>query len=333
MTISTNHHQHLSHPTETDTQPEPAALSPQPTEREQIERLLRDQPIGVGSLAAGLLGLEQHSVLREMQQARTALIRFHLSAEGGNLPLEEAVRLADGPTDAATTDRLIRELLTGPVTDACWEALEQVHARAPKVARKIWQLIREEARREFESGHQAAAAFEPVHWLKEPYRRAQYLGLRESFIGQWQPRGGIELALIDQLTISFYLYLYWTEVTVTRTQTQMRRDPPVWAEMLARRHRGFPAQREPGDWDPPQAREIEAADHAAEMADRYQRAFQRTLRALRDLRRYAVPVTINNPQQVNIATDGAQQVNVAGAEPAAEAGQMKRSPRGRPERD
>ena len=47
------------------------------------------------------------------------------------------------------------------------------------------------------------------------------------------------------------------------------------------------------------------------MADRYQRAFQRTLRAMRDLRRYSTPVTINNPQQVNIAGEGGQQVNVA----------------------
>ena len=37
----------------------------------------------------------------------------------------------------------------------------------------------------------------------------------------------------------------------------------------------------------------------------------RTLRNMRDLRRYSVPVTINNPQQVNIAADGGQQVNVA----------------------
>jgi hypothetical protein len=35
----------------------------------------------------------------------------------------------------------------------------------------------------------------------------------------------------------------------------------------------------------------------------------RTLRQLRDLRRYS-PVTINSPQQVNIAADGGQQVNV-----------------------
>jgi hypothetical protein len=37
--------------------------------------------------------------------------------------------------------------------------------------------------------------------------------------------------------------------------------------------------------------------------------YMRTLRNLRDLRRYCV--TINNPQQVNIAADGGQQVNVS----------------------
>ena len=37
----------------------------------------------------------------------------------------------------------------------------------------------------------------------------------------------------------------------------------------------------------------------------------RTLRNLRDLRRYSVPVTINNPRQVNIAAEGGQQVNIS----------------------
>jgi len=49
---------------------------------------------------------------------------------------------------------------------------------------------------------------------------------------------------------------------------------------------------------------------AADMADRFNRLFLRTLRQLRDLRRYNLPVTINNPQQVNIAAEGGQQVNM-----------------------
>jgi hypothetical protein len=52
-----------------------------------------------------------------------------------------------------------------------------------------------------------------------------------------------------------------------------------------------------------------AIEQAMQMIDRYNRLFLRTLRQLRDLRRYSTPVKINNPQQVNIATDGGQQVN------------------------
>ncbi len=48
---------------------------------------------------------------------------------------------------------------------------------------------------------------------------------------------------------------------------------------------------------------------------RYNRLFLCTLRQLRDLRRCSTPVRINNPKQVNIATDGGQQVNVAIDEP------------------
>ena len=59
-----------------------------------------------------------------------------------------------------------------------------------------------------------------------------------------------------------------------------------------------------GYWDVPYVSEQAAVEHAAQMADRWNRIYMRTLRNLRDLRRYNVPVTINNPQQVNIAADG-----------------------------
>ncbi len=45
------------------------------------------------------------------------------------------------------------------------------------------------------------------------------------------------------------------------------------------------------------------------MVDRFNRLFLRTLRALRDLRRYAPAVNIQNAGQVNI---GGQQVNTTG---------------------
>jgi hypothetical protein len=48
------------------------------------------------------------------------------------------------------------------------------------------------------------------------------------------------------------------------------------------------------------------------MVERWNRVFLRTLRALRDFRRYAPTVMIQNAGQVNI---GSQQVNVADAAP------------------
>ena len=56
-----------------------------------------------------------------------------------------------------------------------------------------------------------------------------------------------------------------------------------------------------------QAREMEAQVHAAAMHDRWSKTFVRTLRALRDLRRYQVVIQNAPGGQVNV---GAQQVNV-----------------------
>jgi hypothetical protein len=62
------------------------------------------------------------------------------------------------------------------------------------------------------------------------------------------------------------------------------------------------------NWRPPRVSDAEAMDRAAAMADRFNRIFLRTLRALRDLRRYATPVVVQNAEQVNVA---GQQVNIA----------------------
>ena len=40
------------------------------------------------------------------------------------------------------------------------------------------------------------------------------------------------------------------------------------------------------------------------------RRIRAVLRQMRDLRRYAPPVIVNNGGQVNVATDGGQQVNI-----------------------
>jgi hypothetical protein len=65
---------------------------------------------------------------------------------------------------------------------------------------------------------------------------------------------------------------------------------------------------ERGTWTPPRQSEAEATEQWAATVDRLNRIFLRTLRALRDLRRYAGPVIVQNAEQVNV---GGQQVNVS----------------------
>jgi hypothetical protein len=199
-----------------------------------------------------------------------------------------------------------------PVDTISFLELSRLWDASPHHAEAMWQAIKREALGEFESGFLGASVFEPVEWMREAWRRARYLGVRQSFIEEWQPRGGIELSLIDVLAQSYFLYLHWTEESVKRTETEPRREP----EEYLRWKRTKAAQRKeagqrPGWWDIPYVREQEALEHAIQLADRYNRMFLRTLRQLRDLRRYQVPVTINNPQQVNIAADGSRQLNVA----------------------
>jgi hypothetical protein len=110
---------------------------------------------------------------------------------------------------------------------------------------------------------------------------------------------------------SFLQFQYWTEQVVLRSQTKPRAEDYEYTKWKNHQREEKIESWKKGHWDIPYVNEQDALEHAAQMADRWNRIYMRTLRNLRDLRRYSVPVTINNPQQVNIATDGGQQVNVA----------------------
>ncbi len=150
--------------------------------------------------------------------------------------------------------------------------------------------------------------------MKGLWNIARYIGVRESFIDDWNPKGGIEVGLIDMLAQCYFQWQFWLEQTVKRSQTREREEHPNYTEWKQRteelnKSMGWAS----GYWLRPYVTEQQAVEHAVQMADRFNRIFMRTLRHLRDLRRYS-PLTINNPNQVNIAADGGQQVNVSNTE-------------------
>ena len=130
--------------------------------------------------------------------------------------------------------------------------------------------------------------------LPNAWQRAQVLAIRAALIEQWQPANAGEPLLVDTLAQTYASYLSWLKDLTMYEEAEFARHDP-----------SHPDAR----FELPRVSRVEAMEQAAAMVLRFNRLHLRTLRALRDLRRYAPTVMIQNAGQVNI---GQQQVNVAG---------------------
>jgi hypothetical protein len=258
------------------------------------------------------------SLIRQLHHSFARMIAFYRSDSGGMLSVAEAREKAFHKCENnEEAKKIFGEIMRHSHENISFNALHGLHGYAPRVAERIWEKIKEEARAEFESGHLAANTMSPVHYMKETWNIAKYLGVRESFINEWQPKGGIELSMIDMLTGAFLQWQHWLAETVKRSQTEPRREHHEYQEWKQHKQELHKKSWGEGHWFPPYVHEQAAIEHSVQMADRFNRIYMRTLRQLRDLRRYS-PVTINNANQVNIAAEGGQQINVSSANNSAE---------------
>ena len=179
-----------------------------------------------------------------------------------------------------------------PVRDLTWYDLDTLEHHDPEMAAHRWLETKQTALNALESGHWAAEGVTSPGGDDDPWRRAQFLALRESIAQEWQPQGGLEWVLVDTMAQAQFMYTAWLGRLI------------LYSECEAENIQDAP---ESGKYIPPTVRNIEAMDQAAAMMDRFNRLFLRTLRQLRDLRRYAPQVTIQSAGQVNI---GGQQVNL-----------------------
>lgn len=252
------------------------------------------------------------SLVRQLQNAFIRNVAFHRSPSGGSLTVDEArAKAFHQCTDRDEAVKIFDELLGLPLEALNFSDLGELFSFSPRAAEGFWERAKREGRAEFESGHLAANITFPVGYMKGLWNIARYLGVRESFVEDWQPQGGIEIAMIDMLAQSFFQWHYWLELTVMRSETRPREEHHEYQKWKHSNEKTKNAKSwEEGYWFPPFVQEQDAVEHAVQMADRFNRIFLRTLRQLRDLRRYA-PVTINNARQVNIATEGGKQLNIA----------------------
>jgi hypothetical protein len=182
---------------------------------------------------------------------------------------QEAVAKAEGPCTLSETLRILH----CPPDELTWEDVQGLVGKTGERAANRWEEVRQAAREAVRSGDWAAAVGEGKD--SRPWLRALFLALREELGDGWQPRNGVERQLLDQMA-------------------QAQTASYFWQERLALLNGSIDAS---------------GAAELAEMVDRFNGMFVRLLRALRDLRRFAPTVVVQNAGQVNV---GSQQVNVAG---------------------
>jgi len=228
------------------------------------------------------------SLARELGRAYAEQLRFHLDHVGESV---DRTDLAVRPDDPRWADRVHET----PAAHLSWYDFAAIAERDPELAVRTWHRVKQEARAELMSGQRAALALDR---RSDPWERARFLAIRQGFIDEWQPRGGIEFALIDQMTSAHAQYLSWLD---RLNDERMNR-----ALLPGGRERGTPP------YDPPRVTSAQAVEEAAAMAERFQRLFVRAVRTLRDLRRFTPSVVVQNACQVNLAH---QQVNTTSATP------------------
>jgi len=223
-------------------------------------------------------GVEVSSLARVLADAYQRQVAWRRKELAEELPeADRRVRARDDPHGQQQAPDV-------PSDQVSWSSLIPLIEANPEAAWAIWDVVKAEAAEELASGHRAALA---LCWNDGPWQRARFLAIRQAFIDEWQPRGGIELTLLDQMAQAHSLYLEWVE----RTHMQASLEASSLERQIVLH----------GRWKPRQISAAESLDQSAQMAERWQKVFVRALRALRDLRRHAPAVVVAGPcGQVNV---------------------------------
>jgi hypothetical protein len=175
--------------------------------------------------------------------------------------------------------------------DVTWSDLESLINVRPELAMEAWNVIVQGAGDYVDSGRFAAENAGST--VRQPWKRALFNALRVDFQNAWEPRNAIEAAMVDMLVQNYWGFQWWNKTAMQISENY---------------HRAIEDEDGDRQWRPPSISASTALQESMQMIERFNRLFMRTLRQMRDLRRY--PITIANAGQVNIAADGGQQVNV-----------------------
>jgi hypothetical protein len=250
--------------------------------------------------AAEAEAAEPQTLLDRLAPRHAQMIENYIRYSQGMYDEEDGHKLTDREiSERASSDAQTFTLLRAeqarkaPAQVVTWEEIGALAEVDNAAALAKWGEVKQTARDELTSGFRSAdIAGENI----SPFDRARFIALLDQLEDGWQPRNGVECSLVEMLAQTLSLYQYWTQIAHARAVG--------CAEET--REEG----RKTGYWPRLLQDTADAIEQAQRLADGYHRQYMRTLRQMRDLRRYTPPVIVNNGGQVNVATDSGQQINV-----------------------
>jgi hypothetical protein len=280
--------------------PQPEKPAPVEDSTGEVEAMVVDGAVDELADEGGVLSINRLTVnydsITLAEHERGALVRifrehwrhrinYHMSERGGNLSLEDACIMADAEYGKPPTpDERFQELMNYSTENVSFDQLMRMWCADSSLAEKYFSKVKQEAQREFTSGHMAAKVFEPVDWMSTVWARAQFLAVRDAYICDFRPEGGVEFQLIDTLVQCQFMQQYWMEQSVARTRTDPRRESYEYAKWQEYQRTHAKAVRHewdnPTHWEIPYASELQCVENATQQLAIYTTLYQKTLRQL-----------------------------------------------------
>lgn len=185
-------------------------------------------------------------------------------------------------------------LATTPSPSISWANVSAEWRHDAQAGQALWKRIKTDARTQLQSGKTAGDAIAGT--FPGPWDFAQFLALREALCDGLQPRNSYELLLIDTMAQAQSMAGFWIARHMQLASIEA--------------HAEDRSREEYGGWLPPRVSDAAAIEQAAVMADRFQRMFLKTLKALHDGRKLLTSMTVRGGQ-VNMAD---QQIVMPGSD-------------------
>jgi hypothetical protein len=191
------------------------------------------------------------------------------------------------PSEAAERARTLAPFdpFDEPPDHLDWLTLTNALEADAERGQALWQRVKEEAREEVRLGVRAVISLERrLH--ATPWERAQLLAIVGALTDALHPRNALEVLLVQQMACAYEQHLRWQTRAAQRVEEeawQGERDQRRALERMSPQQRERYQERE--GWLPPRQADAAAIEQAVLIADRYQRAFLRLLKAFRENRR------------------------------------------------